>query len=632
MANIEAISKTNEATVLQGQVGVEAAEATLEFIGSMKNQNFGRSLLKMMTDTIKPLNTTFQSFQKIGLGGFGSKMMAFTQSLKGMDPEAARQAIKTFEEQNRAEIEHAKQQANFYSQIPELASEANSALTTFNELQQTARQTKRLSAEDLEKLKKTNEARASLNSEWERLMSQLQKAFYPTPGMINMLVTGLKVLNGAIEGVIWFFDKLGGILGAIIHPLDALSGKAEKIDLLPWIGFGVIGLAAYKTMVALFTKFKSLASIINVGPLVEAISTGASTLKSSLVRVGTGIVEFSKSAIDFIVRSLMRIGSTIWDATKASYNYLKQAFMRIGSTIWDAGKASVEFISRGASRIWAAISEFGTTLSKIPGKIATYIGRIPGSIMNYIKGLLPRFGGGLTNIFSSIGRVVAGIFPKIIGFVTKMFGIIGWLYTAWEAGQAIGTQIYKMISNFQWFADLTDKVAAAFDKTVNYVSDIFTSIAESIGNAFKWIKEKFSSLFGGSDKKPDNTSKRSASGKVIDNTGTSQPSAQNPSANVTPNTSDINSPSAQGVAPVKPPTQSTINSPSMVSAAPSTEATSNGGPTPDQRATTKDKPTGDSAINTSLDYQNTLLEQLLLTMNSSVSTSKDILKYTRAST
>lgn len=201
MANIEAISKSNEASILAANLGHDAADATIAFIGSIKNQNLGKAILKMMTDQIKPLNETFMSFQKIGLGGFGQKLMAFTQSLKGLDPAEAAQRIKQFEAQNRAEIEYGKQQANLYSQVPELAGEANKALTTFNELQQTARSTVELSEADLEKLKKTNAARTRLSNEWEKLQSIFQRTFSMTLPLMEFMADVLTVVNKGLETV-----------------------------------------------------------------------------------------------------------------------------------------------------------------------------------------------------------------------------------------------------------------------------------------------------------------------------------------------------------------------------------------------------------------------------------------------
>ena len=200
LANIEAIRKTTKQVFITASS--DAANATLTFVASMKDQNLGKAFLKMMTDQIKPLNATFMSFQKIGLGGFGQKLMNFTQSLKGMSPEAAAQAVKAFEAQNRAEIEHGKQQANLYSQVPELASEAQAALTTFNSMQQQARTTREMSEAELRKMEKSNKARSQIASQWETLMSKLQMTFSTPIWLLEKLGNGLEYLNKGIDAVV----------------------------------------------------------------------------------------------------------------------------------------------------------------------------------------------------------------------------------------------------------------------------------------------------------------------------------------------------------------------------------------------------------------------------------------------
>lgn len=238
LANLEAISKSTDAAVLQGQVGTDAADSTLEFISSIKDQNFGKALLTMMTNSIKPLNNTFMSFQKIGQGAFGQKMLAFTNSLKGMDPEQARQAMKQFEAQNHAQIEYGKQQANFYGQIPELAGDAQKTLEIYNGLQQTARQTANLSAEDLKKMQDTSAASKGLQTQWEKLLASLQSAFAPSITMLNMF-------THVLEGVNWIISGISSILPDVVKDWGAMAiGISATVVGLTLFGYSLKKMAA----------------------------------------------------------------------------------------------------------------------------------------------------------------------------------------------------------------------------------------------------------------------------------------------------------------------------------------------------------------------------------------------------
>jgi len=135
--NLDALSKSVEATILAGQIGADASQRTQEFVASFGRKDVGEAFLRMMTDAIKPLNTTFMDFQKIGFGGFGQKLMNFTQSLKGLDPEEAQRLTAEFVAANQAEMGQITQQANLLRQVG--MREADGALTMIAGMEQSAR-------------------------------------------------------------------------------------------------------------------------------------------------------------------------------------------------------------------------------------------------------------------------------------------------------------------------------------------------------------------------------------------------------------------------------------------------------------------------------------------------------------
>ena len=513
LANMEAISKSNEASILSANIGEHAASSTLTFISSMKDQNLGRAFLKMMTDQIKPLNSTFMSFQKIGLGGFGQKLINFTQSLKTMSPEDAAQATKAFEAQNRAEIEHAKKQSNFYSQIPELAGDAQANLTLLVALQQQARTTKEMTVKDMKKMEASNAARSKLSSQWETLMSKFQMAFGAPISLLNALGTGLEYLNKGIDRVVNGLNYFG----------DETSS---------WVGVISIAVAA----------FKIFGGVI-AGPF-RLIGSTLSWVAKSLLSTGTGIAGFSK--------------------------YIGSVSGMVGNTF----KAVLGAITSPFKLIGSLSSMIGTALQTLLGSVVSgfkYIGSFSGMIGNTFKALLEPIVSGFKYIGSFMG--------SIGGVVLKLAGVVGMLYTAFEVGHAIGTFIYDLVKDFEFFTNMMDAIFHGLDKVIQYIPG-------SVGSDAR------------------------------DRIATSEKVAKLPEITVPKN-----------------PTPSTVDSPSAVPA--KSVANSNLPNTTNAQlpatAPKSNNPSSSPDISSTLTAQTNLLQQILLALENNVSVSKDILKYSRIS-
>jgi hypothetical protein len=568
LANLEAISKSNEASILQGQAGSDAAESTLEFVASIKNQHFGQTLLKLMTDSIKPLNQTFMSFQKIGQGGFGQKLTAFTQSLKGMSPEAAAQAVKAFEAANHAEIEHNKQLANLYSQVPELAGEANAALTTYNELQQQARATVTLNAADQKKLEESQKARAELSTQWERLQSQFQQAFAPTIGMLHILTKGLTYLNTGIEKVTHIFgSSTTAWIGVGIMAISAATGMKLLINTMRGLssgmgsffgklfsfggGKGRAGRAVGNTSGGMLEGLGK-----GIGGLGKGIGAGlGGLLKGTLSGLAEGLVELGNPRVLLGVVALAGIAGGLWIAGKAIQNF-------VGLDWETMAKAGVALVALGAAGAAAG------AIAPLLGLGALAIAGLGAALWVVGKGIQavgPGIGM-LADGLMKMGKVKASDLLSTSAAVAALTASLGAFAAASIASYASG-------------------------KGIDTLNDIVTAVN-------KLDLAKVAALNG---------------------LGTiSLPRASAPSTTnnlTTPKASTLNSPSQVSTKPegeVKP-------------QAPVKEQSKPNG-------SGIEKPTSTSDINNMLGYQTSLLEQLVQSTNSLVSVNKDILKYTRVHT
>jgi len=565
LANLDAISKTNEASVLQGQAGSEAAESTLEFVASIKNQHFGQTLLKLMTDSIKPLNATFMSFQKIGQGGFGQKLAAFTQSLKGMDPTTAAQAVKAFEAANHMEIERNKQQANLFSQIPELAGEANAALTTYNELQQQARATVTLSEKDLKAQQDSQKARAELSTAWEKLTAQFQVAFAPTVGMLEFLT---KILGGLATGIQWVSTTLGSATTA-------------------WAGVGVMAIGAAAGMKLLISTMRSLAGGMGSffgklfsfggksggagraaggasGNLLGGLGKGIGDLGKG---IGAGLGGLLKSTLTGLAEGLTALGNP-----RVLLGIL--ALAGIAGALWVTGKALKEFVGLD----WDTMAKAGVVLLGLgaagaaAGAIAPLllIGSLAiaglGAALWVVGKAIQAAGPGIGMLADSLTKMGSVKADNILG-VAGAIGILTGSLTAFAAASIASYASGKGIDTLNDIVSAVNKLDLAKVTALNNIGNI------SLPRA-------------------------------------SAPASQNNLT--TPKASTLNSPSqvsAKGGEENKP--ESQVKEPS--------KPTGSG----------IEKPAAGSDINNMLGYQTSLLEQLVQSTNSLVSVNKDILKYTR---
>jgi len=571
LANLKSVTDSTEANILQGQAGAAAAGSTLEFVSSLKNQQFGRQLLKMMTDQIKPLNQTFQSFQKIGQGGFAQKMTAFTESIKGLDPTEQAQALKSFEEANRAEIEHNKQQANLYSQIPELAGEANAALETYKGLQQSANAVTRLSAEELEKLKKTNKSRADFNTQYEKLMSTFQRIFSLSTPVLDALTLGLTGLNWVIDKTIAlfkFFDDT--ILMPFIGSFGDTGKYIAEIGSLNWAGLAFGAAALINTMPKLLSFTKGLLGLLGSAAGGGGGGGGAGKGKAGSAAGGaaggllSGVGKGLGGILEGIAKGLSALGSP-----KVLLGVV--ALAGIAGALWVTGKAVQQFVGLD----WKTLAQAGVALVGL-----------------------------------GVAGAAAGLAAPLIALGAGALGLMGGaLWIIGQAIQATGTGL-------QMFATSLDTLSKLNGDNLGNVAKGLGELGVSI------VAFSASSLFSSTGIESLTTIVG-----LINSLDLAKATAFASIGNA--KSVSLPSPSTTATSPSTP-KSSTLNSPSQVSSSPESNGTQS---TTKETASASpggtEKPATPGDVSTAIGYQSSLLEQLLQATNSVLSVNKDILKYAK---
>ncbi len=598
LEDIEAISQSVEANILAGQIGNDAAQSTLEFVASFKDKNLGQAFLRMMSDAIKPLNETFMDFQKTGFGGFGQELMNFTQSLEGLDPEEAAKRTAEFARAHSQEMAMMVQRGNLLRQAG--VKEADGMLKVVTGLQQQARAYKEVPLSEKKRADMTAKATADLKNAYERWNSQIQRLFALTIPMVDMFIKILEFGNDMVDK----FANLVHSFEGWLNSFDVIQKNFGKIQILPWAGLALVIYSVYSgfskllkifdigkgTLKPIFNGLKSLGRFI--APIIESLGGLGGILRT----IGSIFARFLGPLA--LLYSAFQLGTAIGEVI---YENLSQfeLFNDMMDGIFSGIEASWNWIIDTISNIGVALSNAGSwVVSKIKG-VGEFFLNAGIWVYDKIKSAGTYIIDAFKNTFSSIASKVADMFP--------------WIKTLSEYG-------FKLV----------DSVVSIHKSVVGFIETFGETLVDFVKRVFEKFIDKMipgfaKSWFGKSEPASAPAGQAASAGPAAK--PASAPTAQTASVNPAPK------PENSTVSVIKNPKPSTLNSPSQVSAKPSAQG---------EQATAKEpskplgagieKPAPESSINTMLGYQNSLLEQLLLSTNSLVSTNKDILKYTRAHT
>ena len=209
--------------------------------------------------------------------------------------------------------------------------------------------------------------------------------------------------------------------------------------------------------------------------------------------------------------------------------------------------------------------------------LANGVGRIAGIVMDFVPTI--------SSLFTKLGAGFRWLVGIVMDFVPALLNPFTKLIAAFTAGYAIGTFIYEMIKDFQWFNTMMATIFRGLDHVLQYIPG-------SIGSDAK-----------------DRLENRAKAGPATSAKSTEISIPKNP----TPST--INSPSAPPTAVgAADPTSSKQAIPPSTPVGPGIE-----------------KPPSNTDINSLLAFQNSMMEQLLLKTSSLLSVNQDQLKYAKNS-
>lgn len=422
--NAVAIGHSTDANLLAGQIGNQAAEGMTTFLASFKDQNIAKQILKLMSDPIKPLNESFMNLQKVGLGGFAQSFTQFMKTTEGMPEEVKQQAIKSFIDSHKGELDREKQRLALLKQAG--VAEAGAALDLVVGLQQQANAIKKLTPEEIARLEASNKASKDLSNAFEKFKSLLQRAFGPTAAMLNLFMMALTAIIAPIEWVIDGLDWVG-------KKLSDLSGI--NMDLAPWIGLAAIGYAMFKSMTVLSAGFDFLKTKLFGGGAKKKAAEWTTSLgadgSGGLVGKGakgskggglmSGIGDAIGKGIDGIVSTLKKLGDPKVLMGVAALLGISAALYITAKAVTEFGKASWEGLAKagvaltGLIAILAVVS-LGVDVIAVPMVIAAGAIALFAGALWILGAAIESIGAGLTSLstgFKALSALGAGEIASI---------------------------------------------------------------------------------------------------------------------------------------------------------------------------------------------------------------------------
>jgi len=589
--NMKANARSADSTLVAATYGEEAAKRVAEFTAGFKDQSVGK-VFQQMAAAIDPVFTqAYKDLQHAGLGDLANQLGRLAKDARYLDPTEAQKRLDSLLKGISPGTISALQ-----SQLAAGNQSAQASLELINGLQQQARGVSNATEKQQDSATKTEATIAGLQTQVEKFTASLQAAFFPLESQVNAVTGAMKLLNDAIYGVI-----------------GKINGETRS-----WIGVGVIATGLIASVTLAIRKFDAITS---------KLLNGKGVVTRAFKSLGSGIANGAKAIFGFIKRPFMAAGE-----------FISSAFSGMGTKLTNLWANILSKISAVGDGIVSAGTWLKNAITGIGSNIGTWFKNAFSAIVDgivaagsWIKNVFSKFFGSIGTLFegllSRVGPILADLgafLGKVLGFAGRFLGVLGALWGAFDIGYMIGTQLNKILSKFEFVTKLFDFVFQAIDKLLSYIPGSIGSDARDRIEGRRKLEEQ--------EAKADE--ERKARVDKQNTKPTPQPQTQQPTVVVvTPPAQAKQSTLEKVVTVPKTPMRSTIDSPSAGNAPkeeqPSTNTEMAASIPSSQPGSSLEKAARNTDINSLLNYQGLLQEQILLGINGLLAVNKDILRYTR---
>ena len=565
MVKFNALAKSTDAMILTSQVGAGASEKLLGILSGVTDDNIRKQLLATMVAPVKEIDKVITSFRAAGRADIAQRYMEMNARLKtAQTPEEANKIIKAFGD--NLSLTNAE-----INQLKLMAMDTSStagiaAQETLNMVTSFQQLSKNTKILNQDEIDAANRSKAAR----DRIADAYNKILTSLSAIFAPTVVILEGIGWALEWVAKGFTWLGntfsgGLFGSIIIVIGAISALGGTIAVIGW----KIGLV-----------------FANVGKMVT--------------NFGLALLKLPYTILKFPFTILMSVAGWL--------------------------KSGLQFLFSGIQNLLPTIN-FGNIVLKITEWVS--------SIGTYLKNLLPNLWKPIAELFATGASKFSALFQtmgswlgKIGGLFLKLLGPIAWLVTAFQAGKALGTYIYGLIKDFDWFQKGMDGLFSWLDHLLQYMPGQIGKDAEERIASKEKIKaeeEKTSTIHSEKIVHQEQKSIADATSKA-----TAQKITETKEA--AQKITETNEPTkvANRDLPISTPKPSTISDVSAEETEPVVKAQKEDPTTKDNETIAKSAPIAkEPEINSILKYQTSLLEQQLDKIVDLLAINRDQLKITR---
>lgn len=360
--NIKANSKSIESAFVFAKYGAKAAETMNQNMAGIKDAGL-KDMLMQLASAANPAQV--EGYRKLTEAGLGDIAEQFHKIAKSGMTDDAEEFQKKFSSMTGYLQSQTGRMANLTNL---LGSGGEEAARILQAAYQQGNIVSKAEASQTTNAQKTQASIAGLQTQIESLAASLQKAFFPMVEQVNLVTSGLKTLNGAIDGLIGSINaqtrswigvglSIAGLIAAFIVGqktlgkfFDALSGNrvATLGRAISGIGKGVEAVGTLFMRVggfllrflgpiaALYAAFQmgqaigevlynTLSQMGGFNDLMDSIFSGIESAGKAIVNGYEGLISAAATGIEWIAGKLDSAGKAIFAGFSLVGEYIKKA-------------------------------------------------------------------------------------------------------------------------------------------------------------------------------------------------------------------------------------------------------------------------------------------------------------------
>ncbi|EUJ23262.1 hypothetical protein MFLO_16120 [Listeria floridensis FSL S10-1187] len=343
------------------------------------------------------------------------------------------------------------------------------------------------------------EAVKNLFAAIKKVLTDFANAMINSAKQSALFVSVMKVVNGAVSGVVWLFDKFVGVIAFVaqkfadfvnkltdsISSIDATKASFQGLGDLIKKGFGlaVAGIvkllqimsplfdrigAAIDKLLPGFSKFTEKLKIMG-GQVLQKAAPAFAKLKSEMTEMSNGVVSRLSAGLDFLGGVFGKLGGVL-TIVVAVFTQMALAMLGITGPLGIVISLLVSFVAtwiKTGDMSANGITKVFTGLTDVISKASTYLAQN-----------LPRF---ISMGVDMIANLVQGIMSSLPSIITAVVSALGAFSSA--VSTSLPVIVESGVTAVTTFAEtIASNIPLIAEKATEMISSFANSLISGIGS------------------------------------------------------------------------------------------------------------------------------------------------------